>query len=71
MVTFVKQNEEREMKAESSSLHITDKKKKKGSKAGKTQVAVFTEKASVKERKNSHNLLEVIDSRSKNNPTSI
>lgn len=46
-------------------------KKKKGSKAGKTQVAVFTEKASVKERKNSHNLLEVIDSRSKNNPTSI
>ena len=57
------------MKAESSPLHIPDK-KKISSKAGKAQVAFFTEKASVKERKNSDVLLEVIDSRSKNNPTS-
>lgn len=44
--------------------------KKISSKAGKAQVAVFTEKAPVKVRKNSDTLLEVIDSRSKNNPTS-
>lgn len=60
------------MKAESSSLQIPDQKKKKkqSSKAGKAQVAVLTEKASVNTRKNSDTLLEVIDSISKNNPTS-
>lgn len=66
-------NKMKEKNAESPSLHIpnnNNSNNKTSSKAGKAQVAVFTGEASVKLRKNSDALLEVIDSRSKNNPTS-